>query len=64
MGRLGLASAGSGEETDDGLLWMRKWTLGFHKMRGISLLTEDLFGMDYTGLFHTPESSTAAFKLG
>ena len=56
MGRLGLASAGSGEGTGEGLLWMRKWTLGFHKMRGIFLLAEDLFGMDYTGLFHTPAS--------
>jgi hypothetical protein len=27
--------------TGDGLLWMRQWTFGFHKMRGISWLAED-----------------------
>ena len=28
--------------TSDGLLWMRWWTFGFHKMRGISWVAEDL----------------------
>ena len=29
--------------TDCGLLWMRRWTCGFHKMRLISSLAKDLF---------------------
>jgi hypothetical protein len=28
--------------TDGGLLWMRQWTSGLHKTRGISWLAEDL----------------------
>jgi hypothetical protein len=28
--------------TDGGLLWMRQWTFGFHKMREISWLAEEL----------------------
>jgi hypothetical protein len=28
--------------TGGGLLWIRWWTLGFHKMRGISWVAEDL----------------------
>ena len=28
--------------TDGGLLWMRQWKFGFHKVQGISLLAEDL----------------------
>jgi hypothetical protein len=28
--------------TDGGRLWMRWWTPGFHKMRGISWLAEKL----------------------
>jgi hypothetical protein len=28
--------------TSGGLLWMRYWTFGFHKMRAISWIAEDL----------------------
>jgi hypothetical protein len=41
--------------TDGGLLWMRQWTFGFHKMRGISWLAENHLasqeGMCPMGLF-------------
>ena len=33
----------SQDRDSDGLLWTRKWTFGFHKMRGTSWLAKELF---------------------
>jgi hypothetical protein len=42
MGRQGVDWSGSGKGTGGARFWMREWTFRFHKMRGISLLVEDL----------------------
>ena len=42
--------------TSGGLLWMRQWTFGFHKMRGISWLAKKLLAsqrLQYKELLHS-----------
>jgi hypothetical protein len=38
--------------TGDGLLWMRWWTFGFHKMRRISCLAENTVSFSRRTLLH------------
>jgi hypothetical protein len=49
--------------TGDRLLWTRQWTFGFHKMRGISWLAEELLasqkGFIYMQLITTPRKRTS-----
>ena len=46
--------------TGGGLLWKWQWTLGFHKMRGISWLAEDLLDSEEELCFMVPVSQSVS----
>jgi hypothetical protein len=47
--------------TGGGLLWIRWWTFGFHKMRGVSWVAQDVFSFSGRTLLHGVSKS---FNIG